>query len=107
LSLTRGLPDQIGVDQGPEFTSEIIQTWFRENDVSPWFCSPGNKNENAFIESFNGRLRDECLNMEWFKGLKEARYLIEQWRYKYNYERPHTSIGGLTPKELAMRLASG
>lgn len=107
LSHNRKLPKQIGLDQGPEFTSDAIKKWFNKKGINPWYCSPGNKNENAFIESFNGRLRDECLNMHWFKTLKEARQLIKEWRQQYNYKRPHTSLKGLTPIELAMELASG
>jgi len=103
---SRGLPKQIGLDQGPEFTSDAIQKWLRYRQVDPWYCSPGNKNENAFIESFNGRLRDECLNMHWFRNLKEARQLIEKWRHNYNHRRPHTSLKGLTPIELARQLDS-
>lgn len=104
LSIERGLPKQIGVDQGPEFISNELKQWLASRKVSPWYCSPGNKNENAFIESFNGRLRDECLNMHWFTSLKEARLIIEKWKYHYNYERPHTSLNGKTPIEVANQM---
>ena len=97
----RDLPSELGLDQGPEFTSTRFLRWTKERDIGVSYCSPGNKNENAFIESFNGRLRDECLNMNWFSTLSEARQVIEQWRINYNTERPHSSLGGLTPKEFA------
>ena len=101
LKSSIGLPCELGLDQGPEFVSKALESWARDNGVGLSYCSPGNKNENAFIESFNGRLRDECLNMHWFSTLREARSLIEEWRHRYNNYRPHSSLGGLTPSEFA------
>lgn len=101
LRLSRGLPKEIGIDQGTEFTSKALHKWALEHDVRLVFASPGDKNENAFIESFNGRLRDECLNLHWFGSLFDARRIIEKWRCRYNDVRPHTSLDGLTPSEFA------
>ncbi len=95
------LPSELGLDRGPEFTSQAMSDFAKSNAISLGYCSPGKKNENAFIESFNGRLRDECLNMHWFSSLSEARILIERWRQRYNELRPHTSLQGLTPNEFA------
>lgn len=101
LKLERGLPEEIGVDQGTEFTSKALTKWAADNGVRLHYASPGDKNENAFIESFNGRLRDECLNMHWFSTIRDARDLIEDWRIDYNERRPHTSLGGMTPGQFA------
>jgi putative transposase len=97
LAATRGLPQEIGVDQGPEFTSKALTKWALANGVRLHYASPGDKNENAFIESFNGKLRDECLNMHWFSRLADAREIIEAWRIDYNEVRPHRSLKGLSP----------
>ena len=99
LAVTRGLPKEIGVDRGSEFTSKEFENWCKQRNIGVGYCQPGNKNENAFIESFNARLRDECLNMHWFLSLQEARALIERWRIQYNEFRPHSSLGGNTPSE--------
>jgi putative transposase len=104
LSLTRGLPDVIQVDNGPEFTSKALDQWAYENDVRLDFIRPGKPVENAFIESFNASLRKECLNAHWFQTLEEAQDRIEQWRKEYNEERPHSSLGNLTPREYAQKL---
>lgn len=101
LKITRGLPQQIGIDQGTEFTSVALQKWALENGVTLTFANPGDKNENAFIESFNGKLRDECLNSHWFTSLKDARDKVEEWRHRYNHLRPHRSLDGMTPVEYA------
>ena len=97
----RKLPKELGLDQGPEFVGSDLENWSKAQGIGRGFCSPGNKNENAFIESFNGRIRDECLNMSWFLSLREARSIIEKWRIQYNERRPHSSLGGLTPSEFA------
>ena len=107
ISVDRKLPIEFGLDQGPEFTSTCFLRWAKEKGIGVSYCSPGNKNENAFIESFNGRLRDECLNMNWFSTLSEARQIIEHWRVKYNTERPHSSLGGLTPQEFSDQVRNG
>ena len=104
LSLTRGLPDVIQVDNGPEFTSKALDRWAYENGVKLDFIRPGKPVENAFIESFNASLRKECLNAHWFQTLEEAKSKIEQWRREYNDDRPHSSLGNLTPGEFARNL---
>jgi len=104
LSLTHGLPDVIQVDNGPEFTSKALDRWAYENGVKLDFIRPGKPVENAFIESFNVSLRKECLNAHWFETLEEAKIKIEQWRREYNDDRPHSSLGNLTPGEFARNL---
>jgi putative transposase len=104
LSLTHGLPDVIRVDNGPEFTSKALDQWAYENGIRLDFIRPGKPVENAFIESFNASLRKECLNAHWFQTLEEAKSRIEQWRREYNEDRPHSSLGNLTPKEYARDL---
>lgn len=99
VASTRRFPLEIGVDHGPEFTSKIMEKFAYEKNIRLRFAQPGNKNENAFIESFNGKLRDECLNMAWFTSLSDARENLRIWRLVYNELRPHTSLGGMTPKE--------
>ena len=96
-----GLPKIITVDNGPEFTSKSLWQWAYENNVKLAFIRPGSPIENAFIESFNGRFRDECLNEHWFLNLEEAREIIEAWRNDYNKNRPHSSLGMLTPLQFA------
>lgn len=99
LAETKGLPRTITMDNGPEFTSSCLDEWAYRNGVKLNFIRPGKPVENAFAESFIGRLRDECLNENWFISLKDARDIIERWRIDYNEGRPHTSLGGLTPLE--------
>jgi putative transposase len=99
LSEMRGLPAIITMDNGPEFTSKALDEWAYNHRVKLNFIRPGKPIENAYAESFIGRLRDECLNENWFISLKNARDTIESWRMDYNESRPHTSLGGLTPKE--------
>ncbi len=89
LKLIQGLPETIIVDNGPEFTSRAMLSWAQENQVKLHFIDPGKPMQNAYIESFNGRLRDGCLNQHWFRDLREARQIIETWRQDYNQERPH------------------
>lgn len=98
LKLVHGLPETIVVDNGPEFTSRAMLTWSQENQVNLHFIDPGKPVQNAYIESFNGRLRDECLSQHWFRDLPEARRIIEAWRQDYNQKRPHSSLKQLTPK---------
>jgi putative transposase len=99
LSETRGLPEVITMDNGPEFSSRVLDEWAYQHGVKLNFIRPGKPIENAYAESFIGRLRDECLNENWFINLKDARDIIESWRKDYNDARPHTSLGGLTPTE--------
>jgi putative transposase len=89
--------------QGSEFTSRLLDEWAYINGVKLHFIKPGKPTENAHIESFNGRLRDECLNLHLFGSLQDAREKIEAWRIDYNNWRPHSSIGNLTPREFARR----
>lgn len=96
-----GLPEIISIDNGPEFTSKALWLWAYENNVKLAFIRPGSPTENAFIESFNGRFRDECLNEHWFVSLAEAKELIGNWRTEYNEIRPHSSLGMLTPIQFA------
>ena len=105
ISSIRGAPSTIRVDNGPEFISKPLDRWAYENGVTLDFSRPGKPMDNAFVESFNGRLRDECLNTHWFLSLEDARAKIEAWRRDYNESRPHTSLGWLTPVEYAAAAA--
>ncbi len=93
----RGQPDMIVSDNGTELTSHAVLRWCQDTGVGWHYIAPGKPMQNAFVESFNGRLRDECLNEHIFGNLAEARKIIETWRIDYNTERPHTSLGGLAP----------
>ncbi len=99
LALTRGLPNVITVDNGPEFAGKALDAWAYQHHIKLHFIRPGKPVENAYIESFNGRFRDECLNENLFTNLDEARRIIETWRGDYNHTRPHSSLGNLTPEE--------
>ena len=101
LEEIRGLPKVITMDNGPEFSSRVLDEWAYRKGVKLNFIRPGKPVENAYAESFIGRLRDECLNMNWFLSLKHARDVIEDWRRDYNEVRPHSSLKGSTPKEYA------
>lgn len=103
LSKRRPLPKAITVDNGTEFTSKALDEWAYRRGVQLDFIRPGKPVENAFIESFNGRLRDECLNVNDFISLGDAQALIEAWRQDYNQFRPHGALGHLTPSEYAKR----
>lgn len=94
-------PKSIVIDNGSEFTGRALDVWAHQNNVKLDFIRPGKPNENAFIESFNGKFRDECLNENWFVSLEDVRRTIEEWRIDYNENRPHSSLGGLTPREFA------
>ena len=98
LKLIHGLPEVITVDHGPEFTSRALDEWAYRNGVKLDFTRPGKPTDNAYIESFNGKFRLECLNQNWFVSLEEARSKIEAWRNDYNWERPHSSLGNQTPR---------
>jgi putative transposase len=101
LRSARGLPAIIQTDNGPEFTCRVLDQWAFEHDVKLQFIEPGKPIQNAFIESFNSRLREECLNEHVFVSLEDARNKVEKWRIEYNRERPHSSLGHLTPEEFA------
>ena len=99
----RGRPCMVVSDNGTEFTSRAILTWSQEQSVDWHYIAPGKPMQNAFAESFIGRLRDECLNEHLFRSVRHAREIIEAWRIDYNHDRPHTSLAGLTPAEFATR----
>ena len=101
ITSIRGAPRTIRVDNGPEFISKALDRRAYQNGVTLDFSRPGKPTDNALVESFNGRLRDECLNAHWFLSLADARTKIEVWRRDYNESRPHTSLGWLTPAEYA------
>lgn len=101
LAITRGLPERIVLDNGPEFQSRALDAWAHQRGVKLDFIRPGKPVENAFIESFNGRLRDECLNQHWFLSLSDARRTIESWRVSYNTARPHRGLAFRTPVQFA------
>lgn len=101
LAETRGLPEVLTMDNGPEFTGRALDEWACRRGITLNFIRPGRPIENAFAESFIGRLRDECLNENWFINLSHARNIIEAWRKDYNEVRPHSSLKGITPMEYA------
>jgi putative transposase len=101
----RGRPAVIRSDNGPEFSGKVMLNWAHRNGITLRPIEPGKPNQNAYVESFNGRLRDECLNEHWFTSLEHARAEIERWRREYNEERPKKSLGGLTPAQYAKQLA--
>ena len=103
LKMMDGVPDIITVDNGSEFISIAVDQWAYANNVKLSFSRPGKPTDNPFIESFNARFRDECLETHWFSSLEQAKELIEKWRIEYNEERPHSSLDDLTPKEFARR----
>ena len=106
LALTRGLPKQIVVDNGPEFAGKLLDAWAHQRGIQLLFIRPGKPIENAYIESFNGRFRDECLNEHWFTSLADARRVIEGWRQDYNHVRPHSALGNQTPNAFAQEISS-
>jgi len=107
LALTRGLPRVLRTDNGPEFCGRAMLTWAHERGVTLRLIEPGKPNQNAYIESFNGRFRDECLNEHWFTSVPHACVVIEAWRREYNDERPKKVLGGLTPTAFARQLTTG
>lgn len=106
IALFRGLPKEILTDNGSEFTSKVMNAWAYDHRVEHIFTDPGKPMQNGYIESFNGKLRSECLNQHWFRGLSEAKDIIEDWRLEYNRVRPHSSLDNLTPEEFALKLSS-
>ena len=97
LFFSRGIPDHIRSDNGPEFTAEAVREWLKRIEVNTLYIEPGSPWENGYIESFNGKLRDELLNREIFDTLLEAKVLVERWRREYNQIRPHSALGYLPP----------
>lgn len=101
IGMIRGLPRSITVDNGPEFAGRALDAWAYQAGVKLSFIRPGKPVENAYVESFNGKFRDECLNEHWFLSLRQAKSLIEAWRLEYNTERPHSALGYLAPEQFA------
>lgn len=95
------LPQQIICDNGPEFTSKALFFWSRDNSTTLSFIQPGKPTQNAFVESLNGKFRNECLNQHWFRSIDEAKHEINLWREHYNNERPHSALNYLPPVEFA------
>ena len=102
----RGVPDHIQYDNGGKFISKILDKWAYEHGVTMDFSRPGKPMDNAMIESFNGSFRDECLNVNWFLSIEDAKEKIELWRRDYNEFRPHSSLGDLTPQQFAEQFES-
>ena len=102
----RGVPESIRIDNGPEFTSRCFVAWAEDRKIRLIYIQPGKPAQNSFIESFNGRFRDECLNASWFENLVDARRKIEAWRVDYNLHRPHSSLAYRTPAEFARQWSS-
>ena len=101
----RSAPDPITCDNGTEFTSKAMFFWQKESGVQLAFIQPGKPTQNAFVESLNGRFREECLNQHWFRTLDEARAIIDQWRHHYNHKRPQSTLKFMTPVAFARRAA--
>jgi len=101
LAELRGLPQSVTVDNGPEFAGKALDEWAYSQGLQLSFIQPGKPQQNAYIESFNGKFRDECLNEHWFISMRHARQVIEEWRQEYNGKRPHSSLGYLTPNRFA------
>jgi putative transposase len=107
IASERGVPGSIRCDNGPELTSRHFLAWCVERKIELLHIQPGKPTQNARVESFNGRLRDECLTVSWFQNLFDARRKIAAWRIEYNEERPHSSLGYKTPSEFAKMQAAG
>ncbi|MFN7903299.1 MAG: integrase core domain-containing protein, partial [bacterium] len=107
IAAIRGKPLAVVSDNGTELTSASIQRWSQERQVEWHYIAPGKPTQNAFVESFNGRLRDECLNETVFTSMTQARAVLATWRQNYNTVRPHSKLGGLTPAEIAGQLGWG
>ena len=105
LAETRGLPKVLNMDNGPEFTSKAMFFWSQRTGVKLQFIQPGKPTQNAFVESFNGRFRDGCLNLHWFRDLDDARRIVAEWRTHYNEIRPHSSLGYTPPARFEKRAA--
>ena len=101
LFCQRGVPAHLRSDNGPEFTAKMLREWLKKLNIEALFIEPGSPWENGYVESFNGRMRDELLNREIFYTLKEARHLIEMWKWEYNHVRPHSSLGYKPPAPAA------
>jgi putative transposase len=104
IAQVRGRPATIVIDNGPEFTGRALDAWAYEHRIRLNSIQPGKPTQNAFIESFNGKFRDECLDQHWFLNLREARREIETWRHDYNWVRPHSAVGNLAPAAYAITI---
>jgi putative transposase len=99
-----GAPKQITLDNGPEFTGQLLDAWAYQHGITLDFIDPGPSTkpmQNGYLQSFNGKFRDECLNLHWFRSLTDAREIIEDWRESYHTERPHSALEGKTPAQCA------
>jgi putative transposase len=105
LKHDRGLPERITTDNGSEFAGSRMDLWAYSNHVRMDFSRRGKPTDNAIVESFNGRFREECLNAHWFESIDDANEKIDAWRWDYNENRPHRSLEGLTPREFAVKQA--
>ncbi|WP_409264245.1 IS3 family transposase [Providencia heimbachae] len=105
IALRRPLPQLLKTDNGSEFAGKMLDKWVYERGIHIDFSRPGTPTDNATVESFNGRLRQECLNENWFMSLEDARCKIEAWRIHYNQRRPHSALGWMTPSEFAEKSA--
>jgi putative transposase len=103
LAAMRGAPTELVLDNGPELTGRALDAWAAARGVRLRFIAPGKPSQNGFVESFNGRFRDECLDRSWFTGLGDARATVEAWRVDYNHCRPHSALGYQTPAEILTR----
>ena len=103
----RGQPENVRSDNGPEFTSRRLLAWAEERKISLIHIQPGRPMQNGHVESFHGRLRDECLNASWFRTLNDVRRTLDNWRREYNCERPHSSLAYRTPAEFSRALGYG
>ena len=106
IILTRGVPKYIRSDNGPEFISKRVRNFLEKIEIGASYIEPGSPWQNGFVESFNSRFRDECLNCEEFTTLQEAQQVIQHWMETYNYKRPHSSLGGLTPVAFGNRCSA-
>jgi len=106
IKIQRGVPRMVYGDNGSEFSSQAIDLWAYQNDVRIAFSRPGKPTDNAYVESFNGTFRAECLDAHWFTSLTETREIVETWRREYNESRPHRALGERTPNEFAHEVAA-
>jgi putative transposase len=96
----RGAPQYVRSDNGPEYVAQAVRAWLKQSEIGPVHIEPGKPWQNGVAESFIGKLRDECLSVEWFYSPAEARVVVEIYRKRYNRERPHSSLGYATPAEV-------
>jgi len=101
LMKSYGIPEHIRSDNGPEFIAEAVASWLKDSRIDTIYITPGSPWENSYIESFNGKFRDECLNRELFTSVLEAQIIVEEWRQEYNQVRPHSSLGYMTAVEFS------